>query len=206
MKIIKSTFQILPSFNFVNLKPVRLRDHRQPAQKNDMQGLLTGTISGRTGLLLSGLLVGIVSRPVGSFGVGLSCLKLDTRLRGGQGKTERSPFFPPNTKPIIGMSLSPKDLTTQEPLPTLNEFLIASSESMKSILLDSGAKTERHLTIVMGNEASDLDSMASSVLLAYAGSLGYLDNFYPNLRKESTVVPVMNIPRADYALRQVRPP
>jgi hypothetical protein len=162
-------------------------------------------ISGRTGyLLLSGLLAGISTRPAISFGIGPKCIKSETSLR-GQDQTGVSTSFVPNKKPFTGMSLSPKDVANQSP-QTLNHFLIDSSKSIRSITLDSGAKdiAQRHLTIVMGNEASDLDSMASSVLLAYAGSLGFLDRYYPNLRNDSTVVPVMNIPRADYALRQVR--
>jgi hypothetical protein len=159
-------------------------------------------LAGRTGCwLLSGLLAGIVSRPVGSFGIGSKCLKSEARLR-GQSQTERSISFIPNKQPFTGMSLSSKDENIQDSCQNLKQFLIASSESIKSILLDSEA--QRHLTIVMGNEASDLDSMVSSVVLAYAGSLGYLDKFYPNMGKDSTVVPVINIPRADYALRQVR--
>ena len=61
----------------------------------------------------------------------------------------------------------------------------------------------KNLTLVIGNEASDLDSMASSVLRAYACDLGYLDNVHPDIAKDSVIGAVINIPREDYVLRQV---
>ena len=51
---------------------------------------------------------------------------------------------------------------------------------------------ENPATIVVGNEAADLDSMASAVLYAY----------YLNLKDESVnSFPLINIPKADFKLR-----
>lgn len=65
----------------------------------------------------------------------------------------------------------------------LNAFLKAAAEAARS------GKAAR---IFMGNEASDLDSMASSVLFAF--SKGAVSGGLPN-------IPVMNIPREDFNLR-----
>ena len=65
----------------------------------------------------------------------------------------------------------------------LNAFLNAATRAARS------GKAAR---IVMGNEASDLDSMASSVLFAF--SKGTVSDGLPN-------VPVMNVPREDFNLR-----
>ncbi len=54
----------------------------------------------------------------------------------------------------------------------------------------TGFSPEQKTTIVIGNEAADLDSMASSVAYAYYLSL-----------KGENALPVMNIPRNDFALR-----
>ena len=48
------------------------------------------------------------------------------------------------------------------------------------------------LTVVMGNEAADLDSMASAITYAWYLSL---------TRPESRTIPLINIPRADFKLR-----
>lgn len=66
---------------------------------------------------------------------------------------------------------------------TLNAFLEMAAET---------AKIGKPLRVFLGNEASDLDSMASSVLLAY--SRGAVSDGLAN-------VPVMNIPREDFNLR-----
>ena len=65
----------------------------------------------------------------------------------------------------------------------LNTFLKASSEA---------AHAGKPVRAFLGNEASDLDSMASSILLAW--SKGTVSDGLPN-------VPVMNIPREDFNLR-----
>ncbi|KAJ2000844.1 hypothetical protein GGI04_003984, partial [Coemansia thaxteri] len=48
------------------------------------------------------------------------------------------------------------------------------------------------LTIVLGNESADLDSMASSISLAYLLSHG---------SSNSTIIPVINVSKQDLALR-----
>ncbi|PKL23335.1 MAG: hypothetical protein CVV47_15515 [Spirochaetae bacterium HGW-Spirochaetae-3] len=65
----------------------------------------------------------------------------------------------------------------------LNVFLKASSEA---------AREGKPVRAFIGNEASDLDSMASAILLAW--SRGAASDGLPN-------VPVMNIPREDFNLR-----
>jgi exopolyphosphatase len=65
----------------------------------------------------------------------------------------------------------------------LNAFLKLASQA---------ARAGKPARIFLGNEASDLDSMASSVL--YAFSKGAVSDGLPN-------IPVMNIPREDFNLR-----
>jgi exopolyphosphatase len=66
---------------------------------------------------------------------------------------------------------------------SLNTFLKSAAQS---------ARAGKAVRVYMGNEASDLDSMASSVLLAW--SRGAVSNGLPN-------VPLMNIPQEDFNLR-----
>ncbi|NXP17927.1 PRUN1 Exopolyphosphatase, partial [Scytalopus superciliaris] len=54
----------------------------------------------------------------------------------------------------------------------------------------------REIHVVMGNEACDLDSTVSALALAY-----FLAQSPPAPRGAAAVVPVLNIPRADFALR-----
>ena len=64
--------------------------------------------------------------------------------------------------------------------------------SIKDYLTQTGShyNPEKNTTIVIGNEAADLDSMASSVTYAYYLSLSGVN-----------AVPLMNIPRSDFILR-----
>jgi len=55
------------------------------------------------------------------------------------------------------------------------------------------------LLLVMGNEACDADSLASSVALAYSASMNKLGDVTPT---GAIIAPVINIPRQDLALRQ----
>lgn len=68
--------------------------------------------------------------------------------------------------------------------------------SVNSYLIDLKNKIEGNFTFhcVMGNEASDLDSMASSVAYAYFLSL-------TKQKAEELYLPLINIPRADFKLR-----
>jgi len=72
-------------------------------------------------------------------------------------------------------------------MPYANDALNAFLKSATN-----AARAGQPARIFMGNEASDLDSMASSVLFAW--SKGAVSNGLPN-------VPVMNIPREDFNLR-----
>ena len=70
-------------------------------------------------------------------------------------------------------------------IQALNDFLHAAKASLEM---------SRSVRVILGNQASDLDSMASSVAYAYL-----LSN--DRVSPEETVLPVMNIPRADFRLR-----
>ncbi len=67
----------------------------------------------------------------------------------------------------------------------LNNFLFDSKSSLNN---------KNTVCFVMGNEASDLDSMASSIVYAY-----YLQTF--NNDETSIYIPLINIPGADFKLR-----
>lgn len=67
--------------------------------------------------------------------------------------------------------------------PTLNQYLIDSKTDINHKAVD---------LLVMGNEASDLDSMASSIAFAYITAAN---------EKDKTIVPVMPIIKADFKLR-----
>jgi len=64
---------------------------------------------------------------------------------------------------------------------SISDYLLQAKSSFGS---------DKNITIVIGNEAADLDSMASSVAYAYYLSLSGVN-----------AIPVMNIPRNDFALR-----
>jgi exopolyphosphatase len=71
------------------------------------------------------------------------------------------------------------------PMPAheLNRYLMEAKTDINHKSIDY---------LVMGNEAADLDSMASAVGYAY---------FLAATKKDKTIVPVMPIPRADFKLR-----
>jgi exopolyphosphatase len=78
------------------------------------------------------------------------------------------------------------------PLPTmeqLNDFLVRS----KAQALNYLHTPDKQFYVVMGNEASDLDSMVSSIMFAFFKSL--------NSGENEVYVPVINIPRIDFPLR-----
>ncbi|KAH7324665.1 hypothetical protein B0I35DRAFT_348895 [Stachybotrys elegans] len=74
------------------------------------------------------------------------------------------------------------------PRPTLKSFLA----SARSCLAAPTAQRKGPITFVVGNEAADLDSLCSAVVLAYIRS---------NSAPHTLHVPLSNIPRADLALR-----
>jgi hypothetical protein len=172
---------------------------RRPAHRlRENVVMLAACRTGSTKSLLTGLLVGVVAHRAETFGlVGIRAFTLCLR-EAGNCRSERVSKFKTRAMASSGQ------IDSSRPSP-LNHFLLSSSESIKNIL-DSGSTVPscgKNLTLVIGNEASDLDSMASSVLFAYACSLGYLDDAYPQIAGDSVIGAVMNIPRDDYVLRQV---
>lgn len=71
-------------------------------------------------------------------------------------------------------------------IESLNAYLAEKRKALDS---------ERILHFVLGNEASDLDSMASSVMYAYYAGQVLADE------KDHVFLPLINIPRADFKLR-----
>lgn len=77
-------------------------------------------------------------------------------------------------------------------LNNLKEFEMSNNMSSWLQELKSNFSNKKQATIVMGNEAADLDSMASAVSYAW----------YLHLNNEtSSSFPLINIPRADFKLR-----
>ncbi len=81
----------------------------------------------------------------------------------------------------------------------LCEILIFKGEKIMSNVLNdflksakAGFTSDEETTVVIGNEAADLDSMASAVTYAY---------FLKNTGNAKNVVPLINIPLADFKLR-----
>ena len=72
-------------------------------------------------------------------------------------------------------------------IESLNTYLAEKKKALAS---------DRILHFVLGNEASDLDSMVSSVMYAYHAGQARADENGP------VVLPLINIPRADFKLRR----
>ncbi|RPB26979.1 DHH phosphoesterase [Terfezia boudieri ATCC MYA-4762] len=72
----------------------------------------------------------------------------------------------------------------------LSQFLVHSRQ-----LLKASIEAKKPLSLVTGNESADLDSFASSLLYAYLSSPG------PTQSQQSTILPILPIPRADLNLR-----
>ena len=88
-------------------------------------------------------------------------------------------------------------ITEQQNLLTAADLLIATEDKMLNhFLFDSKFSLNKKETVcfVMGNEAADLDSMASSVVYAY-----YLQSL--NSDDKSIYIPLINIPKEDFKLR-----
>ena len=96
------------------------------------------------------------------------------------------------------------------PTGVLRNYLAAARTALSPYLLCSDPSaglagpqdSSQELVLVLGNEACDLDSMVSATLLAMAASHGILDSSCGGL-SSAIIAPVMNIPRAEYSLRQV---
>lgn len=83
------------------------------------------------------------------------------------------------------------------PDANLNKFLSSSKESVLGHS-PSRNRTSSHFCVVLGNEAADLDSIISSIVLAY-----HLESEETSLTSTwCNHVPVINIPRKDFSLRK----
>lgn len=89
---------------------------------------------------------------------------------------------------------------SSESVAKLNQFL--SSTSKDTLLSKSDSRT---FHIVIGNEASDMDSIVSSIVYAFYknSTEGNNENVSRKQIKSyhQVYVPVINIPREDFALR-----
>jgi len=81
------------------------------------------------------------------------------------------------------------------------DFLKASRAAAHQILTPGSADT-RKMLLVVGNEAADLDSIVSAMVLALGCQYGALDEAIPGLSREFVSVPALSIPSEDFALRQ----
>ena len=81
------------------------------------------------------------------------------------------------------------------------DFLKASRAAAHQILAPGSADT-RKMLLVVGNEAADLDSIVSAMVLALGCQYGALDEAIPGLSREFVSVPALSIPAEDFALRQ----
>ena len=78
-----------------------------------------------------------------------------------------------------------------------DRFMSAQIDSLNTYLAEKkkALDSDRAMHFVLGNEASDLDSMASSVMYAYYAGQATADENSP------VILPLINIPRADFKLR-----
>ena len=82
------------------------------------------------------------------------------------------------------------------------DFLAASKTATQQILAPGEPSDTRKLLLCLGNEAADIDSIVSALVLAVACQHGALDHAIPGLSREYVAVPVLGIPAEDFALRQ----
>eukprot|EP00292_Cryptomonas_paramecium_P018786 CAMPEP_0113708706 /NCGR_PEP_ID=MMETSP0038_2-20120614/29142_1 /TAXON_ID=2898 /ORGANISM="Cryptomonas paramecium" /LENGTH=113 /DNA_ID=CAMNT_0000634465 /DNA_START=157 /DNA_END=495 /DNA_ORIENTATION=+ /assembly_acc=CAM_ASM_000170 len=85
-----------------------------------------------------------------------------------------------------------------------SEFISASSASAREIIeasKDATRSLDTNVALVLGNEACDLDSAASALLMAYTLSSASAFCAQMNLAGYS-VIPVLNVDRQELALRQ----
>jgi len=84
------------------------------------------------------------------------------------------------------------------------DFLAASKAAAEQLLAPTpGASSDtRKLLLCLGNEAADMDSIVSALVLAVACQHGALDQAVPGLSRDYVAVPVLGIPAEDFALRQ----
>ncbi|KAL8644584.1 MAG: hypothetical protein Q9210_007180 [Variospora velana] len=83
---------------------------------------------------------------------------------------------------------------------SLSTFLSRAKTAFLS-LSTSTSPSQRPLTIVTGNSAADLDSLTSALLYAYIRSLPFPPTNANTKPPPPLYIPLLNIPRADLALR-----
>ncbi|KJE93246.1 hypothetical protein CAOG_04060 [Capsaspora owczarzaki ATCC 30864] len=130
----------------------------------------------------------------------------------------------PTTLEIVSLSQLPTptaqstapETTTAEPstfavpskpaIERLKAYLQRSRKALYDMFHPLKATTlsaRQKLHVVMGNQASDLDSMATSIIHAFTSAAHHhADNSsLPIIQNNTLIVPMMNIPRQDYRLR-----
>ncbi|KAG8683754.1 Exopolyphosphatase, partial [Ceratobasidium sp. 395] len=100
----------------------------------------------------------------------------------------RSKILPYLQAPFASTTTTPAPLVSQSNMSTLSAFLL---NNKKLFLADISSNQGEGWTIVMGNEAGDLDSCASAIAHSYLSTT--LDN--------TRTVALIQTPRADLALR-----
>lgn len=106
---------------------------------------------------------------------------------------KRNPRVGATTRPMAASSETPDAsfVTVDETaVADLNAFL----RDARALLRGGDSKTKKRLTLVLGNEAADLDSVACAVSLAYALHLANDD-------ETRAYAPVVCVPREDFSLR-----
>lgn len=83
----------------------------------------------------------------------------------------------------------------------VSELLTASRGAAHKIFV-GGSEDTRKVLLCLGNEAADLDSIVSAMVLALGCQLGALDQQIPGLSTDYIAVPALSIPADDLALRQ----
>jgi hypothetical protein len=94
-----------------------------------------------------------------------------------------------------------KSLSVMPECQHLSAFLPMSRAAVQEVI-SQGSGSKEKLLLVMGNEASDVDSIVCALTLALGASSGALDDVLRNLSSEYRCAPVVNIPSEDLALRQ----
>ena len=90
------------------------------------------------------------------------------------------------------------------PFTTIADFMSSSRAGAEAVLAPGSSDT-REVVICLGNEAADLDSICSAVVLALGCRLGVLNRYLPEEKKFSSdfiALPALSIPADDFALRQ----
>jgi hypothetical protein len=81
----------------------------------------------------------------------------------------------------------------------VSELLTASRGAAHKIFV-GGSEDTRKVLLCLGNEAADLDSIVSAMVLALGCQLGALDQQIPGLSTDYIAVPALSIPADDLAV------